>query len=176
MKNYKLLDINSHNKYGFFSDAGEYLVQVDFDPWIGKLLLTGYEGACAWVEGNCLDVKLGRVAIQAAIRKHFETSRGMHRNVSVCDFLYDTTRGYDKGTTRADYLANIRAYVFFRKHEKGGFDAMDYCPFCGARLPKRLDEKLSEILKGEYGLNSWKDYERAPREFHTDEWWRKRGL
>jgi hypothetical protein len=177
MKNYKLLDINSHNKYGFFCDSGEYLVQVDFDPWSGKLMLTGYEGACAWIEGNYPDVsRLGKEAIQDAIRKHFETRRRMHKDSSVCDFLYDTTCGYDKGTTRADYISNIRAYVFFRKDEKGVFDAMDYCPFCGAKLPERLDEKLTDLLQKEYGLNSWKDYKKAPHEFHTDEWWKKRGL
>ena len=53
---------------------------------------------------------------------------------------------------------------------------MDYCPFCGAKLPERLDSKLTEILQKEYGLTSWRDYKKAPKEFHTDEWWKKREL
>ena len=177
IKNYRLLDRNSYSMYGFYCEKENYLVCASFDPWTGRWLLTSYDGACAWIEGNYPEVsKLGRDAIHAAIRKHFATRRAMHQGSEVCDFLYDTTCGCDKGTTRADYISNIRAYVFFRKDEKGVFDAMDYCPFCGAKLPERLDEKLTEILQKEYGLSSWKDYKKAPHEFHTDEWWKKRGL
>jgi Zn-finger nucleic acid-binding protein len=60
--------------------------------------------------------------------------------------------------------------------DSGGFEAMNYCPFCGAKFPERLDGELSKILQTEYGLESWKEYKKAPKEFKTDEWWKKRGL
>jgi len=56
------------------------------------------------------------------------------------------------------------------------FVPVNYCYLCGTKLPERLDDKLTEILQKEYGLTSWRDYKKAPKEFHTDEWWKKRGL
>jgi hypothetical protein len=53
---------------------------------------------------------------------------------------------------------------------------MDYCPFFGTKFPERLDDELTEILRKEYGLGSWKDYKKAPPEFQTDEWWKNREL
>ena len=84
--------------------------------------------------------------------------------------------GDDEGMTSIIHVPNIRTYAILNKKEYGGFEPMDYCPFCGAELPSRLDDKLSEILQNEYGLKSWKDYKKAPHEFHTNEWWIKRGL
>jgi hypothetical protein len=82
------------------------------------------------------------------------------------------------------YLENIRTYGLLKskvfdvetydintKNEYCDFEPINYCYFCGAKFPDRLDEKLSEILRSEYGLESWKDFKRAPHEFHTDEWW-----
>jgi hypothetical protein len=89
------------------------------------------------------------------------------------------------------YHANIRAFgIIGRKKfsrmetieslekikKKASFVAINYCYYCGAKLPDRLDETLTKILQNEYGLESWKDYKKAPHEFHTDEWWKKRGL
>lgn len=83
-----------------------------------------------------------------------------------------------EGSINLCYLPNIRSYVV-RGNPLGGnksVECIDYCPFCGASLPGRLDFKLTEILKSEYGLTSWRDFEKAPSEFQTDEWWKKRGL
>ncbi|MDR2666959.1 MAG: hypothetical protein LBB34_02485, partial [Holosporales bacterium] len=80
------------------------------------------------------------------------------------------------GITSIIHIPNIRTYAILNKKEYGGFDPINYCPFCGAKLSERLDEKLTEILRSEYGLDSWKDYKKAPQEFQTDEWWKKRGL
>ncbi|GHS92696.1 hypothetical protein AGMMS49949_05130 [Alphaproteobacteria bacterium] len=51
-----------------------------------------------------------------------------------------------------------------------------YCPFCGTKFPDRLDKELTKILREEYGLDSWRDYKKAPKEFHTDAWWKNRKL
>jgi hypothetical protein len=83
------------------------------------------------------------------------------------------------GALNLVYFANIRAYLLLnnpviRSDEK--YQLIRFCPFCGAKLPDRLDETLTRILQNEYGLKSWKDYKKASTEFHTDEWWKKRGL
>ncbi|MBR1479637.1 MAG: hypothetical protein IJ599_01930 [Alphaproteobacteria bacterium] len=178
MKNYKLLDKNSRSLYGFWSVRGNYLISASFDPWTGKYLLTSYRGDCVSIESCYPEIwRRGRDAINDAIRTIFiKNRRDAHHGYEVCDFLFDASCGYDKGMTRLSYIPAIRVYAFFRKSEKGVFDPMDYCPFCGAKFPQRLDGKLTEILRAEYGLQSWRDYKKAPHEFHPDEWWKKRGL
>jgi hypothetical protein len=56
-----------------------------------------------------------------------------------------------------------------------------YCPWCRQKLPKDLLDEFFQILKTEYQINAtiddvWKDYIKFPKEFYTDEWWKKRGL
>ena len=103
--------------------------------------------------------------------------RKEHNSEKVCKDLSNFLKGgNEEGMTSIIHIPNIRTYAILNKKEYGGFEPMDYCPFCGAKLPERLDEKLTEILQKEYGLSSWKDYKKAPHEFHTDEWWKKRGL
>ena len=177
-RNYQLLDKHSSGTYGFYSKIGKYLIGARFDPWTGKYLLTSYNGDCVTIESCDTEIwEQGRQAVNSMIRTTLiESRRDMHKNSEVCDFLYDATCDYDKGMTRLTYIPTIRTFAFFRKDEKGVFDALDYCPFCGAKLPSRLDDKLSEILQNEFGLKSWRDYKKAPHEFHTNEWWIKRGL
>ena len=54
---------------------------------------------------------------------------------------------------------------------------IEYCPWCGMKLPESLwsiwYETVLEIV-GEGFLSA--DDPRLPEEFKTDEWWRKRGL
>ena len=56
--------------------------------------------------------------------------------------------------------------------------AMDYCMFCGKKLPESLRIEWFDILEQKYGLESpyEEDRDRIPKEFLTDEWWKKRGL
>lgn len=54
-----------------------------------------------------------------------------------------------------------------------------YCPWCGKKLPKDLRDEWFEVLEKEYNLDDPRDKEQeklVPAEFHTDEWWKKRGL
>ncbi|MDR3550584.1 MAG: hypothetical protein P4L31_04165 [Candidatus Babeliales bacterium] len=56
---------------------------------------------------------------------------------------------------------------------------VDFCPFCGTKLPKDLTEKWWDILEKEYGIDDPYDDKQKkliPEEFKTDEWWKKRGL
>ena len=60
---------------------------------------------------------------------------------------------------------------------RGGF-LIDYCMFCGKKLPTSVRDEWFDILEKEYGLESpnEEDRKRVPQEFWTDEWWKKRGL
>jgi hypothetical protein len=55
---------------------------------------------------------------------------------------------------------------------------ISHCPFCGSKLPSDLSDKWYEVLEEDYGITDPQGEERnkVPAEFHTDEWWKKRGL
>jgi hypothetical protein len=133
--------------------------------------------------------------------KEIEEDRAIHSRERYCASLEDLTRYSSRYDTSLIEIRNIRVIAVLNKIEYGGWSddrfelfsdrsgyqgleewefegwtPMDYCPFCGAKLPERLDKKIIEVLRDEHGLTSWKDYKKAPHEFHTDEWWRKRGL
>jgi hypothetical protein len=56
---------------------------------------------------------------------------------------------------------------------------IDYCPWCGMKLPQSVREDYFQILKNEYkvkpGLDKAND-PNIPQEFKSDAWWKKRGL
>lgn len=168
---------------GFFCKKGKYLIVVAFDPKTGKKLETSFEPYTVEICSNEFQNKErgNKKAIRKRVLERLDEWRAFHVNEQVCPRLYDLVIGDDAGTTKATYLSMIRAYIIYKKWTRKSFcnqefGIMDYCPFCGAKLPERLDDKLTEILQKEYGLNSWRDYKKAPKEFHTDEWWKKRGL
>jgi hypothetical protein len=122
-------------------------------------------------------------------REYFDFTKGYGGEKSVpvsktynhaycCDLMYDLLdkNGHDSFRSYIKFFPNICTYVILSKKRGYKFEPIDYCPFCGAKFPKRLGEELSKILQSEYGLESWKDYKKAPAEFHSDEWWKKRGL
>jgi hypothetical protein len=55
---------------------------------------------------------------------------------------------------------------------------MDYCIFCGKKLPPSLQDEWFNVLEKEYDLKFplKKDKHLIPQEFLTDEWWKNRGL
>lgn len=70
---------------------------------------------------------------------------------------------------------------------------IDYCPFCGIKLPKLLSDEYSIELEKVLGRKGYEalfyykdegafkecpvlDRNKVPEEFKTDEWWIKRGL
>jgi hypothetical protein len=76
------------------------------------------------------------------------------------------------------YVPQIREYYF--DLQNGCSLRLDYCPWCGAKLPKELRDEIFDVLEKEYGLelnvDELKTDPRVPPEFLTDEWWKKRGL
>ena len=57
---------------------------------------------------------------------------------------------------------------------------MEYCPWCGKKLPKTLRINYFNVLEREYGLDialdEIKNNPDVPEEFKSDEWWKKRNL
>ncbi len=57
-------------------------------------------------------------------------------------------------------------------------DRLNFCPWCGKKMPKDLwDRWYDEIEKLGFELPlEPDDYDKIPKEYMTDEWWKKRGL
>jgi hypothetical protein len=55
---------------------------------------------------------------------------------------------------------------------------MDFCMFCGKKLPISVRNEWYDLLEDEYGLENpdEEDEKFIPKEFLTDEWWKKRTL
>lgn len=54
---------------------------------------------------------------------------------------------------------------------------INYCPWCGKKLPTDLGDIWFDTLRTEYGLeNPCDDKSKIPEEFKSDKWWKKRGL
>lgn len=51
--------------------------------------------------------------------------------------------------------------------------SIDYCPWCGAKLPPGLSKQWFGLLE-ELGLEP--EDPRVPKDMKSDAWWRKRGL
>lgn len=52
-----------------------------------------------------------------------------------------------------------------------------FCPWCGKKLPENLANKFFEVIKEELETFVAADeIHKLPKEFKTDEWWKKRGL
>jgi hypothetical protein len=76
-------------------------------------------------------------------------------------------------------MACLHLNLFLKKNEIWVGYVIDFCPFCGTKVPKSLTKKRSEILEREFGIDDpydTKQKKRIPQEFETDEWWKKRGL
>lgn len=77
--------------------------------------------------------------------------------------------------------ANVYYDLQYREYgidlPNGGF-LIDFCMFCGKKLPKSVRHEWYDILEQEYGLESpdEEDKKKVPKEFLTDEWWKRRGL
>lgn len=91
-----------------------------------------------------------------------------------CWALQDALR---EDTCPIDYDAKFRVY---RIKDTQGDCAMimTYCPHCARKFPTDLRNAWYEILTSEHAIQDALDTykEKAPKEFHTDEWWKKRGL
>ena len=82
-----------------------------------------------------------------------------------------------RGGTVLHYSPKYREYGVTVPQSTGCM-LMDYCMFCGKKLPQSLRVPWFDTLEQEYNLESpyEEDKKRVPKEFLTDEWWKNRGL
>ena len=82
-----------------------------------------------------------------------------------------------EGKVSIFYDQRIRLYGIRLKESKNAIQKINFCPWCGAKLPVDLsDAFFSELSKALNKEASLFDLEVAPVEFKSDEWWKKRGL
>jgi hypothetical protein len=81
------------------------------------------------------------------------------------------------------YSKRFRSYFINLISSKYATQSIYYCPWCGNKLPKALDDEYDEALSidtsiplDDINLNTYSRDPRIPEEFKTDEWWKKRGL
>jgi len=80
------------------------------------------------------------------------------------------------------YSERFKSYYLYLKGSDVASQRIYYCPWCGEKMPKPLDDEydteLSKVLNiniDDITLDTYSDPE-IPKEFKTDEWWKKRGL
>ncbi|CAL7959836.1 conserved hypothetical protein [Alphaproteobacteria bacterium] len=77
------------------------------------------------------------------------------------------------------YKPTFREYYIYI-HNSNNIITMEYCPWCGKKLPRILRVDYFDVLEREYGLDlaldEIKNNPKIPEEFRTDEWWKNRGL
>lgn len=145
---------------------------IDFNIWtkrINKEDLRSYKDKLNWWNERKKE-RLADHGIYRDLREDIEED---------VPFVYHPiirTFGILRKKTFSTKIYDMSEEEFMEMKRHIDFYPINYCYICGQILPKRLDKQLTTILRKEYGLNSWRDYKKAPPEFQTDEWWKKRGL
>ena len=113
----------------------------------------------------------------------------LKRTEVCCDRMWKEVESFNNEILNTDgtlestiwYEENTRTYHLLSLKQPGNCEGWPiyYCPFCGAKLPIRLDP--DDCILEEYGedylrYNNDPKYKAPPEEFKTDEWWKKRGL
>ena len=68
------------------------------------------------------------------------------------------------------YYPRCREY-YIRLYTSGGVQLINYCPWCGCRLPTSLNELYCETLE-ELGYDE-PFSNNIPEKYKTDEWWQE---
>ena len=100
----------------------------------------------------------------------------MKNTKHICKILDEILSG---GKAHIDYIPKYREYHVNCKDNPMTSYHLLYCPWCGKKFPKQLRRLWFEILEKEYNLDDpWSDEQEklVPKEFTTDEWWKKRSL
>lgn len=96
-------------------------------------------------------------------------------NKHCCNFM---TKSLEDNRIGINYCSVDRDYSIYCLYSNSQY-RIDYCPFCGLKLPSSLVQEYMNILEKEYGIENPYDevvMENVPEEFKSDEWWKKRGL
>ncbi|RHZ35264.1 DUF6980 family protein [endosymbiont GvMRE of Glomus versiforme] len=95
-----------------------------------------------------------------------------------CNFLQ---LRLEKDDSRLHYDRVLREFYIERIYDSSSAHVIKNCPWCGKKFPKELRSEWFNILEKEYNIEpevgkngEWVD--NVPKEFKSDEWWKKRGL
>jgi hypothetical protein len=101
--------------------------------------------------------------------------KGSHCCLSMA---YAVDKENSENVSPCFYNPKFRRYYLKATQGLGG-GKINFCPYCGTKLPQELSDMWFDILEKEYGLDDpgWPEQEeKIPAEFLTDEWWKKRDL
>ncbi|RHZ35546.1 DUF6980 family protein [endosymbiont GvMRE of Glomus versiforme] len=94
-----------------------------------------------------------------------------------CDYLVSRL---SEGNVYIKYDSSFREFYLKRSDAKNVIYLIQFCPWCGKKLPKGLRNEWFDILEKEYKIETdifeWRENKDIPQEFKSDEWWKKRGL
>lgn len=67
--------------------------------------------------------------------------------------------------------------LFLHNNPCGTHQRINHCPWYGTKLELNIRDVWVEILENEYEIKEpYLNRDKIPKEFKTDEWWKKRGL
>ena len=109
---------------------------------------------------------------EVCCKRMWKEIESFNNEILNTDGTLESTIWYEE-TTRTYHILSFK-----RPGDCEGWP-IDYCPFCGAKLPTQLDPE--DYILQEYGedylrYTSDPEYKAPPEEFKSDEWWKKRGL
>lgn len=98
-------------------------------------------------------------------------------------FCCKTLENFCKQGDYVKYDPCDRSFSIFKVGNSQIGICIDYCPFCGEKLPVNLIDTREQVIQKELGIDYVPSYSTfdnldamLPEEFKTDEWWKKRGL
>ena len=85
----------------------------------------------------------------------------------------DMERNIREGEVAIKYSPSFREYSILYPESPGSVQLIQYCPWCGTKLPDSLREEWGEALDRLGIYNPYfDDRDKVPRHYWTDEWWR----
>lgn len=96
----------------------------------------------------------------------------------------DSIKGRYYGKNREGRATPLYHSKILRSYELKDLESqivysMSYCPWCGSKLPEDLGDTFFDIMMEMLGEDVDLldiDTDTLPKEFQSDEWWKKRGL
>jgi hypothetical protein len=77
------------------------------------------------------------------------------------------------------YHEESRDYGIKLDREYIGYQvSIEYCPWCGSKLPDSLNLEWCEAVKQDLGIEDVdaEEWAKLPEKYKTEQWWREKGL
>lgn len=114
------------------------------------------------------------IPTEEEVQEEWKILKQVCKDHKDCFFIANTTlREVMRGFAKFVYYRDTRTFTAFRL-DRYDSTPIQYCPYCGKKLPESLDEDWWNCLKMEYGYPEKIDV--IPLEFESDAWWKKRHL